>query len=94
MTAMRIGHTEHQENRMLSPSDLAGTYDTATPDQLRAAGIVPVVFNDKKHRHRANGHAKKNGAGKAETPSSHHNTTANTNMPPYYHGGSERQVII
>lgn len=47
MTAMRIAHTQQQESQSISKQGNHLSYQTANPQQLRAAGIQPAVVNDR-----------------------------------------------
>lgn len=56
MTAMRVAHDSDSPNPGINPRDVtnagpyrnpASSYQTATPQQLQAAGIAPVVINER-----------------------------------------------
>ena len=56
MTAMRVAHDSDSPNPGINPRDVentgpyrnpASSYQTATPQQLQAAGIQPVVVNER-----------------------------------------------
>lgn len=57
MTAMRMATTDESSSRPYVPqrntsASIASSYQTATPEQLQAAGIAPVVINDRSFRSR------------------------------------------
>lgn len=60
MTAMRVAHDHDPSKHGAGPEgpgvfrNPASSYQTATPQQLQAAGIQPVVVNDR-HAHRHKG---------------------------------------
>eukprot|EP01039_Chlorochromonas_danica_P003494 gene3495-3827_t len=59
MTAMRMATTDESSSRPFVPqrsqaANIASSYQTATPQQLQAAGILPVVINDRNNRNSRN----------------------------------------
>lgn len=59
MTAMRMATTDESSSRPFLPqrsqaANIASSYQTATPQQLQAAGILPVVINDRNNRNSRN----------------------------------------
>jgi phospholipase C len=47
MTAMRMAQNNEPPTPVNNTANPASTYQTATPQQLQAAGIQPVVINDR-----------------------------------------------
>jgi hypothetical protein len=47
MTAMRMAQSDQAKTISHAPYNPATSYQTATPQQLQAAGITPIVINDR-----------------------------------------------